>query len=139
MAPYLYGHFGNPSSGHPYGLEAKRAVEVARAEVAALLECEPGDIVFTSGGTESNNYAIKGIALARRRHPQIGGAGHIVTSAIEHPATIEVCRWLESQGFGLTVLPLPTHSWLLSCMQTMRSAQCNPSPIWLRLPTVTGR
>jgi cysteine desulfurase len=109
MAPYLYDHFGNPSSSHPFGIEAKRAVETSRAQVAALLKCEPSDVVFTSGGTESNNYAIKGIALAQRRQSQTDGAGHIVTSAIEHPATLEVCCWLESQGFRLTVLPVDKH------------------------------
>jgi cysteine desulfurase len=101
MVPFLYEHFGNPSSSHPYGVVAKRAIESARAQVAALLECQPDSIVFTSGGTESNNAAIKGVALAGREH-----GNHIITSAIEHPAVIEVCRWLENQGFRLTVLPV---------------------------------
>ncbi len=100
MVPYLYEHFGNPSSSHPYGVAAKRAIESARAQVAALLRCQPDSIVFTSGGTESNNAAIKGIALAGRER-----GNHIITSAIEHPAVIEVCRWLENQGFRLTILP----------------------------------
>jgi cysteine desulfurase NifS/selenium donor protein len=101
MVPYLYQHFGNPSSSHPYGVATKRAVEVARAQVANLLGCEPGEVIFTSGGTESNNYAIKGVALARRER-----GNHIITSAIEHPAVIEVCGWLEDEGFRVTVLPV---------------------------------
>jgi len=101
MAPYLYDHFGNPSSSHPYGATTKRAVEAARAQVAGLVGCEPGELVFTSGGTESNNYAITGVALARRDR-----GDHIVTSAVEHPAVAEVCAWLEGQGFKVTVLPV---------------------------------
>jgi cysteine desulfurase len=99
MVPYLYERFGNPSSSHPYGIAAKRAIEAARAEVASLIGCHPAELIFTSGGTESNNYAIKGAALARREQ-----GNHIITSAVEHPAVIEVCRWLERQGFRLTVL-----------------------------------
>ncbi len=101
MLPYLYEHFGNPSSSHPYGLVAKRAVEAARAQVAGLLGCQPAEVIFTSGGTESNNYAIQGAALARRER-----GNHIITSAVEHPAVIEVCHWLETQGLRLTVLPV---------------------------------
>ena len=99
MAPYIYEHFGNPSSSHPYGVAAKQAVEAARADVAASIGCRPVELVFTSGGTESNNYAIKGAALALRER-----GNHIITSAVEHPAVTEVCRWLERQGFRLTVL-----------------------------------
>jgi cysteine desulfurase NifS len=104
MEPYLYEHFGNPSSSHPYGLVTKRAVEDARAQVAALLGCRPAEIIFNSGGTESNNYAIKGAALAQRQRGK-----HVITSAIEHPAVTEVCSWLETQGFGVTVLPVDEH------------------------------
>jgi cysteine desulfurase len=104
MAPYLYGYFGNPSSSHPYGVATKRAVEEARAQVAALLNCQPNEVVFTSGGTESNNYAIKGVALAYRNR-----GNHIITSAIEHPAVIEVCHWLEGQDFRVSVLPVDAH------------------------------
>ena len=105
MAPYLYEHFGNPSSSHPYGVRTKRAVEGARAQVADLLGCQPSEVVFTSGGTESNNYAIKGVALADPQPPR----NHIITSAVEHPAVIEVCKWLEEQGFRVTVLPVDGH------------------------------
>ncbi|MBN1146358.1 MAG: selenide, water dikinase SelD [Anaerolineales bacterium] len=104
MTPFLYEHFGNPSSSHPYGITAKRAVETARAQVAALLGCRAAEVAFTSGGTESNNYAIKGAALARR-----AGGDHIITSAVEHPAVIEVCKWLETQGFRLTVLEVDAY------------------------------
>jgi len=99
MLPYLGDQFGNPSSSHPFGTAAKRAVERARAQVAALLNCSPAEVVFTSGGTESNNAAITGIAFAERER-----GNHIVTSAVEHPAVMEVCRWLETQGFRITVL-----------------------------------
>lgn len=87
-----------------YGITARNAVESARAQVASLLSCHPGSIVFTSGGTESNNAAIKGTALAGRER-----GNHIITSAIEHPAVIEVCRWLETQGFRLTVLTVDSN------------------------------
>jgi cysteine desulfurase len=104
MVPFLFEHFGNPSSSHPFGVTTKRAVEAARAQVAALLGCQAGEIVFTSGGTESNNQAIKGIAMARRQEGK-----HIITSAIEHPAVIEVCAWLGAQGFRITVLPVDAY------------------------------
>jgi len=102
MAPYLYEHFGNPSSSHFYGVATKRAVEAARAQVAGLLNCQPHEVVFTSGGTESNNYAIKGVALSARG----GRRNQIITSAVEHPAVSEVCHWLREQGFRVTVLPV---------------------------------
>ena len=101
MRPYLYEHFGNPSSSHPYGLQAKLAVENARKQVASAINCEPDEIIFTSGGTESNNTAIRGYAHANRHKGQ-----HIITSAIEHPAVIKVCGHLETQGFQVTTLPV---------------------------------
>lgn len=101
MEPYLYREFGNPSSSHPYGAEARQAVENARAQVATLLGCQPAEVIFTSGGTESNNYAIKGVALAGFER-----GNHIITSAVEHPAVVEVGHWLEAQGFCVTVLPV---------------------------------
>jgi cysteine desulfurase len=97
MRSYLEEHFGNPSSSHWYGIQTKKAVEKARGQVASLLGCQPDEIVFTSGGTESNNYAIKGVAFARRHKGH-----HIVTSAIEHPAVIEVCKYLEANGFRVS-------------------------------------
>jgi cysteine desulfurase len=93
MRPFLTDHFGNPSSGHWAGMAAREAVESARAEVAALLSAQPGEIVFTSGGSEANNHAIKGVFFrARSRRP------HIITTAIEHPAVLEPCRFLEKLG-----------------------------------------
>ena len=101
MVPFLYEHFGNPSSPYAYGAVTKQAVAAARAQVAGGVGCEAAEIIFTSGGTESNNYAIKGVALAGRERSR-----HIITSAVEHPAVVEVCRWLEGQGFQITVLPV---------------------------------
>ena len=99
MQPYLNEYFGNPSSVHSYGAEAKSAVENARKQVAALINCHPGEIIFTSGGTESNNYAIKGFVYANENK-----GNHIITSSIEHPAVTEVCKYLETKGFDITYL-----------------------------------
>ncbi len=96
MLPYLREHFGNPSSGHAYGRQAHKAVEQARAQVAALLGCDDDEVLFTSGGTEANNLAIRGVVEAR------GDRRHVVTSAIEHPATARPCAWLERHGMRLT-------------------------------------
>jgi len=101
MAPYLYAHFGNPSSTHPFGVQAKLAVEKARKQVADSINAEAGEVLFTSGGTESNNFAIRGYALASQTKGR-----HIITSAVEHPAVLEVCRYLEAQGFTVTTLPV---------------------------------
>ena len=89
MRPFISEYFGNPSSIHSYGIKTKTAVENARRQVAGMLSCEPSEIVFTSGGTESNNYAIKGIAFEHRKQ-----GNNIITSSIEHPAVFEVCRYL---------------------------------------------
>ena len=97
MRPFLETEFGNPSSSHWYGIRPKRAVEAARRQVAALLGCMSEEVFFTSGGTESNNHAIKGMARALREKGR-----HIVTSTVEHPAVIEVCRYLEREGFDTT-------------------------------------
>ena len=99
MLPYVHGLYGNPSSGHSFGLAARRGVDRARAQVASLLGCATPDLIFTSGGTEANNHAIKGVAFAHRER-----GDHIITSAIEHPAVTEVCRFLEGQGFRITFL-----------------------------------
>ncbi|MBI9058010.1 MAG: cysteine desulfurase [Labilibaculum sp.] len=101
MLPYLKDFFGNPSSAHIYGQQCKKAVDKARGHVAQLLNCHPKDLIFTSGGSESNNYALKGYAFANQDKGR-----HIITSSIEHPAIIEVCRFLETQGFELTYLPV---------------------------------
>jgi cysteine desulfurase len=96
MLPFLRDHFGNPSSAHVYGARAKAAVTEARHRVAALLGCDDDEVVFTSGGTEANNLAIRGVCEAR------GERCHIVTSAIEHPATEKPLTWLERHGSRVT-------------------------------------
>ncbi len=101
MQPYLTDFFGNPSSSHWYGMQARKAVEKARKQISDLLNCELEEIIFTSGGTESNNYAIKGSAFAYKHK-----GNHIITSAIEHPAVMEVCKYLEKNGFNITYLPV---------------------------------
>jgi cysteine desulfurase len=101
MQPYLEEYFGNPSSAHSFGTETKMAVENARKQVASLLNCHPHEVIFTSGGTESNNYAIKGFAFANQHK-----GNHIITSSVEHPAVTEVCRFLEGKGFEVTYLPV---------------------------------
>lgn len=96
MLPYLRDHFGNPSSSHALGRATRAAVARAREQVAALLECDADEVVFTSGGTESNNLAIRGVTegLPDRRH--------VVTSLIEHPAVVAPCAWLERHGWRIT-------------------------------------
>lgn len=104
MLPYLREHFGNPSSSHPYGVQARLGVEQARRQVAALLGGEPDEIVFTGSGSEANNLAIKGIAEANRDR-----GDHIITSQVEHPAVLEPCRYLERRGFRVTYLPVDNY------------------------------
>jgi cysteine desulfurase len=99
MQPYFGEVFGNPSSLHAFGQEARSAVEAARTKIAAFLAVIPAEVVFTSGGTESDNFAIKGVAYANRKK-----GDHIITSAIEHPAVLETCRFLEREGFRVTYL-----------------------------------
>jgi len=101
MLPFLKQKFGNPSSFHWFGIISKRAVLKARKQVANLINCKPEEIVFTSGGTESNNYALRGYAFANRHK-----GNHIITSVIEHPAIIEVCKYLEKHDFKVTYLPV---------------------------------
>lgn len=101
MLPYVREHFGNPSSGHVYGRRAHEAVERARGQVAELLGCEPEEIFFTSGGTESNNLAIIGTARAAEARRK-----HIVTSVVEHPAVARPCERLEREGWEVARLPV---------------------------------
>jgi cysteine desulfurase len=101
MLPYFSDRFGNPGSMHAFGQETRGAVEESRERIAAFLGATPGEIVFTSGGTESNNMAIKGVAYARR-----GKGNHIITSQIEHHAVLEPCHFLEKEGFEVTILPV---------------------------------
>ncbi len=101
MRPFFETEFGNPSSSHWYGIAPRRAVETAREQVASALGCDPDEILFTSGGTESNNHAIKSVARLMRDQ-----GNHIITSEIEHPAVLEVCHFLETEGFRITYLPV---------------------------------
>ena len=93
--------YGNPSSGHWAAAPAESAIDKARGQVAALLGCEPDEVVFTSGGSEANNLALKGVAFRTRDRPV-----HIITSAIEHPATLEPCRFLTRFGVTVTYMPV---------------------------------
>lgn len=103
MRPFLETSFGNPSSGHWYGVEPRKGVTGARMQVARLLGCDPGEIIFTSGGTESNNHALKtiteGYGCGR-------GRKHIISSVIEHPAVLEVCGYMAERGYDVTLLPV---------------------------------
>ena len=97
MRPFLETEFGNPSSSHWYSIRPKRALENARQQVAGFLNCTAEEVFFTSGGTESNNHAIKGIARALKDKGR-----HIITSTVEHPAVLEVCQYLATEGFETT-------------------------------------
>ncbi len=107
MQKYMYEYFGNPSSSHWAGKKPKEAVKNAREQVAELLNCSPEEIVFTSGGSESNNFAIKGIAFLRKSK-----GNHIITTQIEHPAVLEVCKYLEKFNFKITYLPVDNYGML---------------------------
>src|SRR4030066_646905 len=101
MTPFLKEHFGNPSSSHYFGQKAKEAIEKARGQGADFLNCNSNEIIFTSGGTESNNYAIKGSAYTLRNKEN-----HIITSKIEHPSVLESCKFFEKEGFEFIYLPV---------------------------------
>jgi len=99
MLPYFGDVYGNPSSVHGFGREARAAVDVARDRVAGFLRVRADELVFTSGGTESDNFGLKGLALAR-------GSGHLITSTVEHHAVLRSAQALEAQGFAVTYLPV---------------------------------
>jgi cysteine desulfurase len=101
MREALEDGFGNPSSAHWAGVPARARLELGRMQVAAMLGCAPGEIVFTSGGSEANNFAIKGVFFTRGRKP-----AHLITSAVEHPSVLEPCRFLERLGARVTRLPV---------------------------------
>ncbi len=101
MTPYLKDVFGNPSSLHRFGQEAKKGIEEARLKVANLIHSHPAEIVFTGGGTESDNLAIKGVAHSGRKK-----GAHIITSSIEHPAVLNSCKSLEEEGYQVTYVPV---------------------------------
>ena len=97
MLPYFTEKYGNASSSHTFGQESKDTLEKARKVIAKSINASPEEIIFTSGGTESNNLAIKGIAFEKKK-------GHIITTKIEHSCVLQSCKWLESQGFKVTYL-----------------------------------
>jgi cysteine desulfurase len=101
MVPYMNRHWGNPSSPYSFGNQARLAVDEARERVAECFGCKPAEIVFTSSGTESDNFAVRGVARALRSQ-----GNHIVTTAIEHHAVLNTCKALESEGYRITYLPI---------------------------------
>ncbi|MBN2465356.1 aminotransferase class V-fold PLP-dependent enzyme [candidate division WOR-3 bacterium] len=101
MEPYLHGIFGNPSNMHSFGRECAEPVAAAREQVAAFLGAKPDEVYFTGGGSESDNWAVKGTAFARADQGK-----HVICSSIEHSAVLESCRYLESLGFRATFLPV---------------------------------
>jgi len=102
MLPYFSDVYGNPSSIHGFGREAREGLDLARERIAKFLKVPSQEIVFTSGGTESDNFAVKGLAMAK-------GKGHLITSQVEHHAVLRACRALEAQGFGLTCVGVDEH------------------------------
>jgi len=144
MMPYLTEKFGNPNSIHAFGREARKAVDEAREKIAALLNCRPSELVFTSGGTESDNLALRGVAAAYRQK-----GNHIVTTAIEHHAVLHTCRALQDEGFEVTYLPVDEHGLVHqskspkpSPTEPSSSASCTPttkSGRWSPSPTSCGR
>ncbi len=104
MKPFLTAHYGNPSSRHWAAITAKEALERARGQVAELIGCHDDEVIFTSGGTEANNHAIKGVFQAHG-----GRNAHIITTQIEHPAVLQPCRFLERLGVSVTCLPVDSH------------------------------
>lgn len=101
MLPYLKEEFGNPQSVYDLGIKAREAIEKAREQVAYLINCKPSEVVFTSSGSESNNFALKGIALAKRREGK-----HIIVSRVDHHSVLNSARFLERLGFTVTYLPV---------------------------------
>ncbi|MGV8176410.1 MAG: cysteine desulfurase family protein [Candidatus Bilamarchaeaceae archaeon] len=100
MAKFMGEEYGNASSEHQKGIRARQALEQARSVVARSINAKPGEIIFTSGGTESNNLALKGTAFAGKKE----GKDHIITTKIEHPSILRTCEWLEGEGFKITYL-----------------------------------
>ena len=120
MQPYFSAEFGNPSSVHRWGQHAECALENARRDVASVLNCQPGEIIFTSGGSEADNLALRGAALAAR---EATGAAHLITSPIEHSAVLSTLRQLRDHfGFRLTVLPVDS-AGLVSPAELARAIQ----------------
>jgi len=109
MQPFFFDKFGNPSSIHSFGQEGKLAIEDARQRLASFLGAKPEEIVFTSGGTESNNFAVQGVAYALEKKGK-----HIITTAIEHHAVTESCKFLEKRGFKVTYVGVDKHGLVAS-------------------------
>ena len=107
MRPYYTEHYGNPSSIYSIARESRKAIETARAQVAKALGAIPDEIYFTSGGSESDNWAIKGVVFANRKK-----GNHIITSAIEHHAVLHTCQYLEKEGFSVTYLPVDRYGFV---------------------------
>ena len=105
MIPYFNEIYGNASSIHSFGRDAFNAIEHAREQVANIINAGSDEVIFTSGGTESDNLAIKGVAYLNKKKRNTKG-NHIITSAIEHPAVLETCKYLEKQGFNVVYLPV---------------------------------
>jgi cysteine desulfurase len=103
MMPFLTGHYGNASASYGLARQAQKAIDDARKAVAAVLNCRTTDLVFTSGGTESINAALKGVAFAQKK---ARAGNHIVTTAVEHDAVLHTCNYLEQFGFDVTVVPV---------------------------------
>ena len=129
MAPYYRKVFGNASSLHSLGRAARKAVEEAREKLAVFIGASPGEIVFTSGGTESDNLAVKGAAFANR-----GKGEHIITSTIEHPAVLNTCKFLEKKGFRVTYIPVDEYGAVnLAELKKNCGTQLDASPTYVFL------
>ena len=108
MLPFLDGAFGNPSSYHRLGRQARSAVETGRRSIADIFGCSPAEVVFTAGGTEANNLALRGAAAALK-----DGGRHIITSAIEHHSVLKTAEALGRDGFAVTFCRLTARAWLI--------------------------
>jgi cysteine desulfurase len=111
MLPYFHEKFGNASSFHSYGRDAKMAVDSARTKIAKVIGAKDEEIIFTAGGTESDNLAIKGAVYSQLKKRKLDKA-HVITSSIEHPAVINTCKFLESQGHTVTYLPVDKYGFV---------------------------
>lgn len=107
MMPYLTDRYGNASSTHTFGQDSKNALEMARKVIAKSIKANSEEMIFTSGGTESNNFAIKGIAFANRKK-----GDHIITTKVEHKSVMNICKWLEKQGFEVTYLDVDSEGFV---------------------------
>jgi cysteine desulfurase len=123
MLPYFTEYYGNPSSIHAFGREARKAVDTARTNIADLIGAKDDEIIFTAGGTESDNLAIKGVSYLNKEKRTTKGP-HIITSTIEHPGVLETCRHLETQGYQVKYLPVDTDG-IINLMDLRKSISKN--------------